>query len=334
MCRMWSTIIVARRVRAGAAMRALLPRLLLVLVFSGVNLAVGAAWDVAGLGGSAGASEELCRSLTSAAMAMNNSRNSAEDIRAWGSWSAMAVLGSIECAEAFPPLRPVVMPWVGGLLDGFLAPGKPADKGIKGAMWRSWCDKNGVPPALFVAAHRGTTRDRAAIAAFANQTLTYAAEGKMQGAGVLPDGAVARSTSGRWKVPPLPRGNATQITWPDDTFMCTAMLTHAAPVLASRVAGERMLDEAARRLLGVFHSNQRDVTDGLLWHGFDVATGLHSCCKWGDGNGWLLMALADAVPALELHGRAGLRPRRLCLPRVCCCVGSSARSWAVAPVTE
>ena len=76
--------------------------------------------------------------------------------------------------------------------------------------------------------------------------------------------------------------------------MCTAMLSHAAPVVDSAF-GRVLLDESARRLLAVMESAQRDRTDGLLWHGFDAVTGTHSCCKWGDGNGWYFMAAADAL---------------------------------------
>lgn len=59
--------------------------------------------------------------------------------------------------------------------------------------------------------------------------------------------------------------------------------------------GPPLLEEAARRLLAVHNSGQRNGTDGLLWHGFDAASGAHSCCKWGDGNGWMVMAMADAL---------------------------------------
>jgi rhamnogalacturonyl hydrolase YesR len=39
-----------------------------------------------------------------------------------------------------------------------------------------------------------------------------------------------------------------------------------------------------------------------VWHGFDADTQTHSCCKWGDGNGWLFMGMADAVRAFILAG--------------------------------
>mgnify|MGYP003338145043 CR=1 FL=1 len=116
-----------------------------------------------------------------------------------------------------------------------------AAAGLAGAPWRHWCDENGVPPAVYVAAARGTATDRAVIAAYANQSLNWPRLGKVQGARVLPDGAVARSSAGGWRVP-LPPGNTTVITWPDDTFMCTATLSHAA---TDRVAVGLATDDCA-----------------------------------------------------------------------------------------
>ena len=94
--------------------------------------------------------------------------------------------------------------------------------------------------------------------------------------------------------------------------MCTATLSHAGPVLGGAL-GMAMLEEAAHRLVAVFESGQRDATgDGLLWHGFDVVSGAHSCCKWGDGNGWMLMAMADAIKGYrELAAGATQLSRRL-----------------------
>jgi hypothetical protein len=71
-------------------------------------------------------------------------------------------------------------------------------------------------------------QDLAVIAAFANQTRWIR--------NVLPNGAAARDNGGEWEIPPLPPGNKTQITWVDDSFMCTAILSHAAPVLKVQCA--------------------------------------------------------------------------------------------------
>ena len=226
-------------------------------------------------------------------------RGSSNDVLTWYSSSAMPQLGAVEVARVYPSTAAPTLRWATALLDEWLRPGQPAAEGIiAGTPWNHWCDQNGVPPTVFVAVGRGTKSDRAAILAFANQTRTYPALGKVAGAAQLPDGAVARSTSGGWRVA-LPRGNKTVITWPDDCFMCTAMLSHAAPVVGP-VLGPQLLEEAARRLLAVIESGQRDHSDGLLWHGFDAASGAHSCCKWGDGNGWMVMAMADALKGFQL----------------------------------
>ena len=223
------------------------------------------------------------------------------DASAWYSSAAMPQLGAVEIARIFPTTAGDAKRWVSTLLDKWLQPGQPAAAGLAGGDWSHWCDQNGVPPTLFVALRRAADLDQKVILAFANQTLEYPSRGRVEGAIVLPDGAVARSSSGGWRVP-LPRDNHTVITWPDDCFMCTAMLSHAAPAVGPKL-GPALLDEAARRLLAVIESAQRDRTDGLLWHGFDAASGAHSCCKWGDGNGWYFMAAADALQGPLPYGR-------------------------------
>jgi hypothetical protein len=221
------------------------------------------------------------------------SMGDSNDASVWYSSAAMAQLGAVEIARLFPTTSGDTRRWASTLLDKWLQPGQPAAAGLAGGRWSHWCDQNGVPPTLFVALRRGTDLDRKVILAFANQTLEYPSLGRLEGATVLPNGAIARSSSGGWRVP-LPRGNQTVITWPDDCFMCTAMLSHAAPAVGPEL-GPALLDEAARRLLAVMDSAQQDRADGLLWHGFDAASGAHSCCKWGDGNGWYFMAAADAL---------------------------------------
>ena len=43
------------------------------------------------------------------------------------------------------------------------------------------------------------------------------------------------------------------------------------------------------------------MTVNRYFHGQDNRTGVHSCCKWGRGNGWALVAKADGLVALEAH---------------------------------
>jgi len=40
-------------------------------------------------------------------------------------------------------------------------------------------------------------------------------------------------------------------------------------------------------------------TDNVLWHGFNVKDSHHSCCKWGRGNGWVMMSHVESLIALD-----------------------------------
>lgn len=213
----------------------------------------------------------------------------------WYSDAAMPALGTIECTGIFPlALNAVARPWIDALLDNFSKPGGPATQGESPTYeWRPWCDHDGVPPVLYAAANRRSASDNSVVEAFATTLLRGTTTHRLFGIQQLPSGAMARNTSGKWQTPTLPVGNTSQITWPDDCFMCTSLLSHAA-VMFHRTD---FVDTAATRLLGVYNSGQRDPEDALVWHGFDAWTGNHSCCKWGDGNGWLVMGMADALTA-------------------------------------
>jgi hypothetical protein len=161
----------------------------------------------------------------------------------------MVQLGVVEVASLFPDISRNATPWISDLIDSvFMAPGGPVQALLAGGNWSSVCDRNGVPPAVIVAANRTShPEDMAAVKVIAQQALTYPSQGKCSGLLQLPSGVIARSSGGTWHYPPAPPQNLTQITWPDDTFMCTAALSHAGAALGR---GD-MIDEAARRLLGV-----------------------------------------------------------------------------------
>ena len=168
--------------------------------------------------------EEVCAALASFTVSggpgrLWGGRHKNNDAQVWYSSAAMPQLGAVEIAHTYPTSAAAkqVLPWAAALLDSYLQPGQPAADGLAGKAWTNWCDKNGVPPTLFAAMGRGTSQDRAAIHTFAEQARTFPGLGKVEGAGMLPDGAVARSTGGGWRVP-LPPHNTTVVTWPDDCF--------------------------------------------------------------------------------------------------------------------
>jgi rhamnogalacturonyl hydrolase YesR len=61
----------------------------------------------------------------------------------------------------------------------------------------------------------------------------------------------------------------------------------------------------------LFAGHCQDGTTGLYKHGFNAATGDHSCCLWGRANGWVMMAHAEVALAL-----AATAPPHPALPAV------------------
>jgi len=61
----------------------------------------------------------------------------------------------------------------------------------------------------------------------------------------------------------------------------------------------------------LFAAHCQDATTGLYKHGFNAATGDHSCCFWGRANGWVMMAHAEVALAL-----AAADPPHAALPAV------------------
>lgn len=107
----------------------------------------------------------------------------------------------------------------------------------------------------------------------------------------LADGTVSRSIG--WPPLDLTPHNASAV-WVDDSFMGTALITHSLPFLED---SDMYANYAATQLLH-FVEHLSDPSSGLLHHGFDAARNVLSCCPWGRGNGWALMALMDLLLAL------------------------------------
>ena len=81
--------------------------------------------------------------------------------------------------------------------------------------------------------------------------------------------------------------------WVDDAYMGTG-----AAVAAAALTGNVSYAVFAAQQALLFDGHLRDPADGLYYHGLDNDTGVHSCCKWGRGNGWALVAAAEALGAL------------------------------------
>ncbi|KAJ9460758.1 glycosyl-hydrolase family 105/88 [Diplonema papillatum] len=110
----------------------------------------------------------------------------------------------------------------------------------------------------------------------------------------LPTGLVSRQET--W---PAVGENDTKArgVWGDDGFMGTAVL------LASNQTQHIM---EAWKQLTLLRNVLNDPTDGLFRHGaLENNTNFQSCCKWGRANGWVVMAMADTLVAMQAHNLTG-----------------------------
>lgn len=129
-----------------------------------------------------------------------------------------------------------------------------------------------------------------------------------------------------------PRENATgaaTFLWGDDQFMgLTLMSRFASGQELDRSTRRNYADLAAKMQIGepshftkkwmcliftrvpaglcldpptaAFSEQMRDSVDGLYSHGVNVATGHHSCCKWGRANGWGMLSHIEVLSALSV----------------------------------
>lgn len=106
------------------------------------------------------------------------------------------------------------------------------------------------------------------------------------------DGTISRNQN--W---PGENGTASFL-WQDDQFMGTTLAARLGAHAGVPIAKSRAyLDFAIRNLVN-FAAHCQDPTDGVYWHGKNMASGDHSCCKWGRANGWTAMAKAEVVKAV------------------------------------
>ena len=142
-----------------------------------------------------------------------HSRYPSGNVQKWYSDAAMAQLGTVEVAALFSDIARNATPWISTLIDTVFMPrGGPVSVLLGGANWSSVCDRNGVPPAVIIAANRTShPGDMAAVKVIAEQAMEYPHEGRCEGLMQLPTGVIARSSGGSWHFPPTPPLNHTQV---------------------------------------------------------------------------------------------------------------------------
>jgi len=104
----------------------------------------------------------------------------------------------------------------------------------------------------------------------------------------ISDGTISR-TSG-WTGEP----SGSQFLWDDDMYMGLTLISRVAVLQKNST-----LANIAGKMQVTFASHSRDDTSSLYWHGFNNADQHHSCCKWGRGNGWIMMSHIEVLKALK-----------------------------------
>jgi hypothetical protein len=104
----------------------------------------------------------------------------------------------------------------------------------------------------------------------------------------ISDGTISRSSG--WTGEPA----GSEFLWDDDMYMGLTLISRLAVVQKNST-----LANIAGKMQVTFASHVMDKTSSLFWHGFNDADQHHSCCKWGRGNGWLMMSHIEVLKALK-----------------------------------
>jgi len=104
----------------------------------------------------------------------------------------------------------------------------------------------------------------------------------------LSDGTISR-TSG-WSGEPA----GSQFLWDDDMYMGLTLISRVAVLQKNST-----LADIAGKMQVTFAAHVLDSGSSLFWHGFNNEDQHHSCCKWGRGNGWLMMSHIEVLKALK-----------------------------------
>lgn len=80
--------------------------------------------------------------------------------------------------------------------------------------------------------------------------------------------------------------------WPDDLYMGGVFLVR----WGIYTGDQKYIDDAARQIIN--QAALEEDTDGLWFHGYFVSEKKHAPFKWGRGNGWVTVALVEALSAM------------------------------------
>jgi len=103
----------------------------------------------------------------------------------------------------------------------------------------------------------------------------------------LPDGTFSRSSG--WSGEPA----GDEFLWDDDEYMGLTLLARTSVLFSQKEYAQKV------GKMQLSYAQRLSDTDNVLWHGFNVKDSHHSCCKWGRGNGWVMMSHVESLIALD-----------------------------------
>ena len=86
--------------------------------------------------------------------------------------------------------------------------------------------------------------------------------------------------------------------WADDLYMSLPFLIKWSEYKKNK----DFIDDAVFQIKS-YASYLQDENDGIWYHGYYVEKKEHTCCKWGRGNGWVAVAVAEVLSVLPEEHR-------------------------------
>eukprot|EP01084_Bolivina_argentea_P140007 246242_1 len=124
----------------------------------------------------------------------------------------------------------------------------------------------------------------------------------------ISDGTISRDDQGRWTAE---TDNNASFVWADDNYMGTALLARLASILplASSINNVDVKNNMSTYINFVYEQNMlfskhllypNSLYNGLYAHGYNAYSGDHSCCPWGRGEMWVILANVEAIKMYDV----------------------------------
>lgn len=98
--------------------------------------------------------------------------------------------------------------------------------------------------------------------------------------------------------------------WVDDLYMSVPFLIRWSEYKKSEI----FLNDAARQIIN--YASYLQDSDGIFFHGYYVKENTNNCCKWGRGNGWAAVAIAELLSVLPKENPQYMKVVDICKKQI------------------